>query len=74
MSGVPIPESSVVAVPDGGKFAGIRMIVLGMPCASRSSQKAWPWRKSSTRPAVRGKRHRPMGIACEPGTVTVVDK
>ena len=29
MSGVPMPLSSRLAEPDGGKFAGIRMIVVG---------------------------------------------
>ena len=42
MSGVPIPLSSRVAVPDGGKFAGIRTIVVSMPCCSSTSQNGWP--------------------------------
>ena len=31
MSGVPMPETSRVAVPEGGKFAGMRRIVVSNP-------------------------------------------
>ncbi len=50
MSGVPMPLSSRVAVPDGGKLAGMRMMVVSMPRASSTSQNAVPPRSSSTRP------------------------
>ena len=42
MSGVPMPPSSRVAVPDGGKLAGMRMIVVRMPCCSSTSQNGCP--------------------------------
>ena len=44
MSGVPMPLNSRVAEPDGGKFAGIRMIVVRTPCCSSASQNGWPSR------------------------------
>ena len=42
MSGVPMPLSSRVAVPDGGKLAGMRMIVVSTPRSSSTSQNGLP--------------------------------
>ena len=42
MSGVPMPDSSWLAVPEGGKFAGMRMMVVRIPRFSRGSQNGCP--------------------------------
>ena len=42
MSGVPMPESSRVAVPEGGKLAGMRITVVSTPTFSSFSQNGVP--------------------------------
>ena len=74
MSGVPIPLNSRVAVPDGGKFAGMRMIVVSIPRSSSTSQNGRPRRSSSTRPAERGNCQRPIVRVRPPASVFVVDR
>ena len=56
MSGVPIPDSSRLAVPEGGKSAGMRRTVVRTPCSSSTCQNGVPWRSSSTPPPESGKR------------------
>ena len=55
MSGVPIPLSSRVAVPEGGKLAGMRTIVVRTPWSSSTSQNGRPCRSSSARALESGK-------------------
>ena len=74
MSGVPIPLSSRVAVPEGGKLAGMRTMVVSTPRCSSTSQKGVPWRSSSTRPAASGNCHRPRVSMRPGGTVRDVDR
>ncbi len=74
MSGVPMPLSSRVAVPEGGKLAGIRTIVVSIPRASSASQNGVPWRSSSTRPAWSGNCHRPSVSRRPGGTVREVER
>ncbi len=74
MSGVPIPASSRVAVPVGGKSAGIRMIVVSMPFASSGSQKGVPCRRDSTRAADKGSRQLPSRTVCAGGSDRVVER
>ena len=54
-----MPESSRYAEPEGGKLAGIRMIVVGIPWPSRTSQNGVPWRNSSMPPPDNGMSHLP---------------
>ena len=49
-----MPDSSRVALPEGGKLAGMRTIVVRMPRFSSTSQKGCPWRSSSTLSAPSG--------------------
>ena len=58
-----MPLNSRVAVPEGGKFAGMRMIVVSMPRASSTSQNGCPCRRSSTLPPEIGNCHSPTVIA-----------
>ena len=62
-------------VPDGGKFAGMRTIVVSMPCASSTLPEGFgPSCSSSTRPAV--ERHLPSSQRTKwlGGSVRVVDR
>jgi hypothetical protein len=74
MSGVPIPDSSWVARSDGGKFAGIRTIVVRTPRFSRTSQKGCPWRSSSTLSDPRGIWYRPTFSLRSEASARLVDR
>ena len=74
MSGVPIPLSSWLASPDGGKFAGMRTIVDSMPCCSRSAQNGVPCRSNWTLADDSGNCHFPTLIDHEAGSVFVVER
>ena len=74
MSGVPIPESSRCAVPEGGKLAGMRMIVVLTPCRSSASQNASPRRSSVTVPPVRGTCQAPMRSVWPASSTVEVEK
>jgi hypothetical protein len=69
-----MPLSSRVAVPDGGKFAGIRRIVVSMPWLSSTSQNGVPRRSSSTRPLESGTCQPPTRISRPAGTVRDVER
>ena len=69
-----MPLSSRVAVPEGGKFAGMRMMVVLMPRAASGSQNGWPCRSDWTLPLDNGNCHRPNPSVRPAGAVAVVDK
>ena len=74
MSGVPIPARLRALDWTGGKFTGMRMIVAGMPCSSRISQKALPCLKSVAPPRERGTTQSPRARACLAGSIREIEK
>ena len=73
-SGVPIPLSSRLAVPEGGKLAGMRITVVGMLFSSSTSQNGVPWRNNSTVPPDNGSCQRPSLIVLLGSDDREVDK
>ena len=74
ISGVPIPLSSRAAEPEGGKLAGIRMIQVGTPARSSTSQNGVPRRRSSTLPPLRGICQEPIRTIRPAASVREVDR
>ena len=68
-----MPDSSAWALPIGGKFAGMRTIVVCTPCCSSTSQKERPKRPRRSAPADNGRIQspiwtlRPGGPSCQWG-------
>ena len=73
-SGVPMPERTRPLEPTGGKFAGIRRIVVGTPSSCRASQKALPLRKSSTLAPESGMTQFPNVMVLLGGSVLLVER
>ena len=74
MSGVPIPLSSRVAVPEGGKLAGMRTMVVSMPRASSTSQNGVAVAQQLDPAAVQRELPRPSVSMRPGGTVRDVDR
>ena len=63
-----MPDSSRDAVPDGGKLAGMRMIVVGTSLASSTSQNGVPRRSDSMLPPEIGMAYLPKVSVRPPST------
>ena len=71
---MPIPDSSRVALPEGGKFAGMRTTVVWIPRFSSTSQKGCPWRRSSTLSDPSGTWYLPSFSLLSEGSARLVDR
>ena len=73
-SGVPMPDSSRVALPEGGKFAGMRTTVVWIPRLPSTSQKGCPYRSSSILSAASGTWYLPSFSLLSEGSARLVDR
>ncbi len=75
MSGVPIPENALpCGASTGGKLAGIRKMVVGIPASPRISQKAVPWRRFSTVEPPSGISHEPIAMERADDSTLAIDR
>jgi len=73
-SGVPMPLSSRVAVPEGGKLAGMRTIVVSTPWSSITCQNGVPFRSDSICPPATGKVYLPKSRLRSISSASLVDR
>ena len=63
-----------MALPEGGKFAGMRTTVVSIPRFSSTSQKGCPWRSSSTLSDPSGIWYLPSFSFLSEGSARLVDR